>query len=321
MTTDIKPPHFSQPPPSVIERGHSALLPRSLAANFVSQLTTVRGVGLHHVDGGAGPAVLLVCGWPQTWYTWREIMPLLVAAGLSVVAVDPRGIGSSDIVASDDLGSGYDMTTISNELVSLMQALGHHRFSIVGHDIGMWIAYAMAADHPERIERLAVADAMIPGLTPSPLLFCPAARINRSWHFAFNRAPTAIQEALLSGSGARAYLEWQFMTKASHPGAVDPNAVEQFVQAYLPPARLRAGFDYYRAIETTIAGNERRNTRQIEIPVLALAGEMAAGRGVASTMERVCSNVEGHSLAGVGHYVTEEAPFKVAELLCAFLTG
>src|SRR3546814_7392182 len=97
----------------------------------------------------------------------------------------------------------------------MMNALGHERFCVAGHDIGMWIGFAMAADHADRVKQLAVADAMIPGVTPSPQLFGPAARNNRSWHFAFNRAPDEIQQALLSKGGARAYLEWQFKTKAA----------------------------------------------------------------------------------------------------------
>src|SRR3546814_11116835 len=112
----------------------------------------------------------------------------------------------------------------------------------------------------------------------SPQLFGPAARNNRSWHFAFNRAPDEIQQALLSKGGARAYLEWQFKTKAAFPGAVDPGAVEQFVQAYIPPLRLRAGFDYYRAIDQTMRDNESRLTRKLTKPILAIGGEKKGGR-------------------------------------------
>src|SRR3546814_9520929 len=132
----------------------------------------------------------------------------------------------------------------------------------------MWIGFAMAADHADRVKQFAVADAMIPGVTPSPQLFGPAARNNRSWHFAFNRAPDEIQQALLSKGGARAYLEWQFKTKAAFPGAVDPGAVEQFVQAYIPPLRLRAGFDYYRAIDQTMRDNERSEEYTSELQSL-----------------------------------------------------
>src|SRR3546814_6868185 len=85
-------------------------------------------VNLHAVAGGSGPALLLIGGWPQTWYTWRAIMPHLLSEGFSVIAVDPRGTGTSDIVASDDSGSYYDITTVSDELVAMMNALGHERY-------------------------------------------------------------------------------------------------------------------------------------------------------------------------------------------------
>src|SRR3546814_20710608 len=99
----------------------------------------------------------------------------------------------------------------------------------------MWIGFAMAADHADRVKQLAVADAMIPGVTPSPQLFGPAARNNRSWHFAFKRAPDEIQQALLSKGGARAYLAWPFKPKAACQCEVDPGAVENFCQPYFPP--------------------------------------------------------------------------------------
>src|SRR3546814_5872046 len=93
----------------------------------------------------------------------------------------------------------------------------------------------------------------------------------------------------------------QFKTKAAFPGAVDPGAVEQFVQAYIPPLRLRAGFDYYRAIDQTMRDNESRLTRKLTMPILAIGGEKAAGASVAATMELVSDKVASHVLAGVGH--------------------
>src|SRR3546814_17987911 len=139
-------------------------------------------------------------------------MPHLLSEGFSVIAVDPRGTGTSDIVASDDSGSYYDITTVSDELVAMMNALGHERFCVAGHDIGMWIGFAMAADHADRVKQLAVADAMIPGVKPSPQLFGPAARNNRNRHFEFNREPGAIQQAFLSTGGARPTHDRTFKT-------------------------------------------------------------------------------------------------------------
>ena len=156
-------------------------LPGGFAGTFESQLTDVDGVRLHTVSGGDGPPLLLVSGWPQTWYAWRYVMPRL-AEDFRVIAVDPRGVGVSD--APDD---GYDSGTLARELVALMDQLGHRRFALAGHDVGMWTSYAAAADHPDRIDRLVLAEANIPGVAPSPPLLGSEAVNDRLWHFAFNR--------------------------------------------------------------------------------------------------------------------------------------
>ena len=122
---------------------------------------------LHAVVGGEGPPLLLVHGWPQTWYAWRFVMPAL-AKDFEVIAVDQRGIGLSD--KPED---GYDIGTLAGDLVALMDALGHERFALYGTDTGMPIAYALAADHPDRVERLVVSEAPLPGILRSPPLFLP----------------------------------------------------------------------------------------------------------------------------------------------------
>jgi pimeloyl-ACP methyl ester carboxylesterase len=132
----------------------------------------------HVVTGGEGPPLLLVHGWPQTWYAWRFVMPGL-ARDFQVVAPDQRGCG-----LSGKPSGGYDTATLANDLVELMDALGHGRFAVVGHDTGMWIGYALAADHPDRVDRLVVAEAAMPGVSPSPPLFGASAANDRLWHFA-----------------------------------------------------------------------------------------------------------------------------------------
>ena len=122
-------------------------LPDGFTDVFTSRFVELNGLRLHAVTGGSGPALLLIGGWPQTWYAWRQVMPAL-ARRHTVVAVDSRGSGLSD--KPDD---GYDAGTLAADSVALMAALGHDRFDVVGHDIGMWTAYALAADHPERLGR------------------------------------------------------------------------------------------------------------------------------------------------------------------------
>ena len=148
------------------------------------------------VTGGDGPPLLLVHGWPQTWYAWRLVMPAL-ARDFQVVAPDQRGTGLSG--KPED---GYDTGTLAGDLVALMDALGHERFAVAGHDTGMWIGYALAADHPDRVARLAVAETPLPGVSPSPPLFASAHLNNALWHFAFNRLAEVNDQLVPAGRTA-----------------------------------------------------------------------------------------------------------------------
>src|ERR1700759_4013556 len=168
-------------------------LPAGFTGTFTSRYVDVGDLRLHAVTGGDGPPLLLVHGWPQTWYAWRMLMPAL-ARDFCVVAVDQRGIG-----LSDKPRDGYDTGTLASDLVKLMDALGHQRFALYGTDTGMPIAYALAADHPDRLDRLVVSEAPIPGVSPSPPMLVPPPLNARLWHLTFNQLPAAVNEALVRG--------------------------------------------------------------------------------------------------------------------------
>ena len=148
---------------------------------------------MHAVIGGEGPPLLLIHGWPQTWYAWRMVMPAL-ARDFQVIAVDQRGIGLTDKPAG-----GYDTGSQADDMVALMAALGHRRFAVYGTDTGMPIAYALAADHRDRVERLVVSEAPLPGISPSPPLFLPPLLNARLWHLMFNQLPAEVNERLVRG--------------------------------------------------------------------------------------------------------------------------
>ena len=181
----------------VIPKGPGAVsgapsLPEGFTDTFTSRYVDAGDLRQHAVIGGEGPPLLLVHGWPQTWYQYRLVMPAL-ARDFEVIAVDQRGIG-----LSDKPPDGYDIGTLAADMVALMDSLGHQRFALVGFDTGMFISYALAADHPDRLDRLVVGEAFIPGVCPSPPLFVPGPINERLWHLAFNRL-AMVNEDLVRG--------------------------------------------------------------------------------------------------------------------------
>jgi pimeloyl-ACP methyl ester carboxylesterase len=284
--------------------------PAAFASGFRSLRVDTGPVALHAVVGGSGPPVVLLCGWPQTWYAWRLLMPAL-ARDFTVVAPDPRGVGRSGVPAD-----GYDTGTLAADVAALMATLHHDRFAVVGHDIGMWTGYALAADHPDRVARLAVAEAVIPGLTPSPPLLGPREAAERLWHFGFNRVD-GLAEALVAGREA-AFLASQFSAKAATPLAAD--AVAHYVAAVARgPEALRGSLAPYRALEATMAQNARRGAAPLAVPVLAVGGGRSTGGLVGATMALVALDLRAVVLPGCGHYPAEEDPQGLLAVLGEFL--
>jgi pimeloyl-ACP methyl ester carboxylesterase len=286
-------------------------LPAGFTDTFTSRYVDTGELRLHAVTGGGGPPLLLVHGWPQTWYAWRMVMPAL-ARDFSVIAVDQRGIG-----LSDKPQGGYDTGTLAGDLAALMDALGHQRFAVCGTDVGMPIAYALAADHPGRLDRLVVSEAPLPGVSPSPPLFLPPLLNARLWHLAFNQLPK-VNEQLVTGR-EDIFFGAEFDASAGTyklPGY----AVKYYIDTLAAdPDHLRGSFGFYRALPTTIAQNEQRKTRRLTLPVLAIGGGESAGEGVGTTMRLVADDVQAVVLAGSGHWVAEQAPEQLLATLTAFL--
>jgi pimeloyl-ACP methyl ester carboxylesterase len=288
-------------------------LPDGFGDTFTSRLVDLGELRLHAVIGGEGPPLLLVHGWPQSWYAWRMLMPTL-ARDFEVIAVDQRGIGLSDKPAD-----GYDTATLANDLVALMATLGHERFALYGTDTGMPIAYALAADHPERVERLAVSEAPLPGISPSPPLFLPPALNQRLWHLTFNQLPAEVNEALVRGR-EEIFFGAEFDASAGTkklPAEVVSYYVESLAR---DPEALRGSFELYRQFPTIIAQNEQRKSRRLAMPVLAIGGEESGGAGVAETMKLVADEVQGVVLSGAAHWVAEQAPDELLAALTEFLS-
>jgi pimeloyl-ACP methyl ester carboxylesterase len=287
-------------------------LPADFTDTFSSRYVDAGDVRLHAVIGGDGPPLLLVHGWPQTWYAWRMVMPAL-ARDFEVIAVDQRGIG-----LSDKPQGGYDTGTLAGDLVALMDALGHHRFAMYGTDTGMPIAYALAADHPDRLERLVVSEAPIPGVSPSPPLLVPPQLNARLWHLTFNQLPAEVNEAL--GRGREDVFFGAEFDASAGTNKLPNEAVRYYIETLAAdPEALRGSFEIYRAFPEIIAQNEQRKNRRLTLPVLAIGGAQSSGEGAANTMRLVADDVQGMVLPDCGHWVAEQAPDALLAALTAFL--
>jgi len=285
-------------------------LPAEFTRTFTSRYIDTGGLRQHAVIGGDGPPLLLVHGWPQTWYAWRMVMPAL-ARDFEVVAVDQRGIG-----LTDKPQDGYDPGTLGGDLVALMDALGHQRFAVVGTDTGLPIGYALAADHPDRVERVALAEVPgPPGAVPSPPFFVPEPLNNKLWHIAVNRLDE-VNEQLVRGR-EDIYFGYEFAIQAERK--LPDDVINYYVGLLSNPDSLRGSFAFYREWDTMMAQNEQRKNRRLTMPVLGIGGAASQGGQVGSAMKLLANDVQSAVIPGAGHWFAEEAPEETLAALTAFL--
>lgn len=308
----------------IVQTSAADTLPPFDAATFWTRFhhgtVAVNGVRLHFVEGGSGTPIVLLPGWPQSWYAWRYVMPVLAKVGRRVIALDPRGMGDSDRPAS-----GYEMRTVAAELHGFVEALGltaNGPVDIVGHDMGTWIGYAHAAEWPDDVRRLAVFDAALPGITPPPPADIPSAETNvKTWHLAFNRLDD-LPEILLQGR-EREFLTWLFRAKSTRPWTITPEDLGEYVRVNAAPGATRAALSYQRHKlgPEGIAHTRARAARRLAMPVLAVGAESGVGTMLLDTMRlvAVAADVQGAVFAGCGHYMPEEAPRAVAEQIIRFM--
>jgi len=255
-------------------------------------------VMMHYVRAGSGPPVVLLHGWPQTWYEWRHVIPAL-AERHTVIAPDLRGLGDTSRPET-----GYDKRTVAGDVWRLVRDhLGFERFHLVGHDWGGPTAYALAAAHPEAVTTLAILDVVIPGDGGD------FSQGGRRWHHAFHMT-LDLPEALVQGR-ERTYLGWFYREFGYKPDAIGDADLEEYLRTYTMPGALRAGFAYYRNLPVDARHNRETIARlKLPMPVLALGGSKARGRGaeVEQSMRRVAITVEAAIVPDCGHWIPEEQP-------------
>jgi pimeloyl-ACP methyl ester carboxylesterase len=286
-------------------------LPEGFTDTFTSRYVDAGEVRLHAVVGGDGPPLLLIHGWPGSWYYWRLVMPAL-ARSFTVVAVDQRGIG-----LSDKPEKGYDAGTLANDFIWLMEALGHHRFAVVGVDTGMLIGYALAADHPDRVERVALGEAPLPGISPPIPLILPPAAVDRLWHIPFNQLQET-NEKLVRGREDVFFGAEFFASAGTHK--LPEETVRYYVDGLASSAEaLHGSFQMYRAFDETAAQNEERKKRRLTMPVLALAGAESSGDMIRATLELAANDVRSVIFPECGHWLAEQVPDAMVATLNEFL--
>lgn len=285
-----------------------------LDSDFNRRFIRTHGINLHVVEAGRGDALLLVSGWPQTWIAWRKIMPAL-AKQYRVIAVDLPGLGRSDPPVGDS-----DTASIARHLEPILDAIGAASCQLVGHDVGAWVSYAFATQYPDKVQRLALIDAAIPGLTPPEAYRLSPATMSKTWHFSFNYVPS-LSETLVIGR-EREFLSWLFESKSKDwTEAVDAIALNEYVSSYAEPGRWSAGLAYYRSIFESIAQNQVFCLTPLAMPVLAIGGELGMGSLMASQLGKAASNLQSHVIPNCGHYVPEESPAELLDLLRSFLAS
>ncbi len=276
---------------------------------FRQGLVAVPGASVHYVIGGSGPVLVLLHGWPMTWWEWHTVMPSL-AQTHTVVAFDLPGLGESTAPAGDDF-TAVDTATILRQAVV---ALGFDDVSILSHDLGVNIAYAYAQLYPQTVTKLAVLESALNG-------FGLESVYGNSFHFLLNMQPSPTPEDIVNNGEAEvAYLNYLY-TFAVVPGAITPFDRLVWYAAYGSPANREAGYNYYRAFPANEAYNLAHATPMLTMPVLAMGGEDSFGSFTADSFEGVATDVHTVIAPGSGHYIPEEDPGFLAECANLFFSS
>ena len=273
---------------------------------FVERFAKVNGVRLHYLIGGQGSPVVLLHGYAETSHMWRPIMSLL-AQRHTVIVPDLRGAGGSAKPPS-----GYDKKNMAVDIHELAASLKLNRVAIVGHDIGLMVAYAYAAQFPQATERVVLMDAFLPGIGDWTHVWL----LRDLWHFHFYGE---VPLALVKGR-ERIYLEQFWNVFAADRKRSVPEADRRlYAKAYAQPGAMRAGFEYFRNLERDAADFARLGQTKLTMPMLVLSGEKAGGPFLIEQAKLVASDVRGQVIAGSGHWLMEEAPKTVIPALLDFL--
>jgi pimeloyl-ACP methyl ester carboxylesterase len=273
---------------------------------IASRTAEINGVKLHYLTAGHGTPLILMHGYAETSRMWRPIIPVL-AARFTVIAPDLPGIGDSDIPPD-----GLDMKSAAVRIHDLAKSLGVEKAEVVGHDIGLMVAYAYAAQFPAEVTKLVLMDAFLPGVPGWEAIY----NNSHIWHFRFN-GPTP--EALVRGR-ERTYFDYFWNDFAADKNHSIPEADrEAYAAAYSRPGRMHAGWAYFVSFLEAAKDFAQLSQTKLTMPVLSIGGEKANGVALGEQVKLVATHATVIVLKNTGHWVLEEDPKETTDALVNFL--
>ncbi len=284
----IAPPEQKQAEQKV----DSTIQPASPPANFKHQAATVNGVSIHYVIGGEGEPLVLVHGFGQNWYMWNRLLPEL-SKHFTVIAPDLRGVGESDKPAG-----GYDKKTMATDLHELVKKLGYKSINLAGHDIGLMVAYAYAAQFGTEVKKVAFLDALLPGVDPvwSDLS-------GKLWWFGFFARP--ISGDLVNGKAGEFLTDfWPIVGHIND--AFTKEEREEFIRAYSVPGATTGAYHWFGAFPQDAIDNRELMKQKLKLPVLAMGAEFQSAPFLADHLKLVATNVKEVKIMGAGHWIVQE---------------
>ncbi len=273
---------------------------------IASRTAEIEGVQLHYLAAGHGTPLILLHGYAETSLMWRPIIPVL-AERFTVIAPDLPGIGDSGIPAN-----GLDMKSAAVRIHELAKSLGAEKTAVVGHDIGLMVAYAYAAQFPTEVTKLVLMDAFLPGVGGWEAVYNNPG----IWHFRFN-GPTP--EALVQGR-ERTYFDYFWNDFAADKNRSIPEADRKvYAEAYSRPGRMHAGWAYFVSFLQAAKDFAQLSQTKLTMPVLTIGGEKSLGEVLGQQAKLVAPDVTVVVLKDTGHWVLEERPRETTEALQHFL--
>jgi pimeloyl-ACP methyl ester carboxylesterase len=301
MTAQIANGNHS--PDSVI----STVLPAVPPSNFKHQVAAVNGINIHYVIGGEGEPLMLIHGFGQNWYMWNRILPEL-SKHFTVIAPDLRGVGESDKPTT-----GYDKKTMAVDIHELVKKLGYKSINLAGHDIGLMVAYAYAAAYGPEVKKLALMDALLPGIEPVWSDFS-----GKAWWFGFFARPVAGD--LVAGQAGEFLTDfWPVVGHIKDPFTKEETT--EFIRAYSVPGATTGSFHWFGEFPRDAIDNKEFSKQKLQMPVLSMGAEYGSASFLAAHCRVVAINVKESKLMGVGHWIVQEQTEKVQQDLLDFFIG